>query len=87
MTVLLPSGDPSHEDTGVDIQGVGELDDVVDADVALAPLDSADVVAVEFRSFCELLLGPAVLFSQTADLLPEPESVGRKGGRHGSRTV
>ena len=83
----LPSGDPSHEDTGVDAQSVGELDDVVDADVALTPLDSADVVPVEVRSFCELLLGPAVFFSELADLVPEPDSVGRRGRWHGSRTV
>ncbi len=45
---------------------MGELDDVDQGNVALAPLDSADVVAVQVRQFGEALLRQAALSAQFA---------------------
>jgi hypothetical protein len=48
---------------------MSQSDDVEQADVAFAPLDSSDIVSVQVRQLCEALLRKAALHPQFADAL------------------
>jgi hypothetical protein len=50
---------------------MSKSDDVEQANVAFAPLDSPDIVSVQVRQLCEALLRKAALRPQFADALAE----------------
>jgi hypothetical protein len=66
------------------VESLGEGDDVEQAEVALAALDAADVVAVQAGSLGELLLGEAALHAEFADTRSEEHArvLGSRGGSH-----
>lgn len=58
--------------------------DVIQTDVPFAPLDPADVVAVQAGPFGQTLLGQAPIVAETADSPPEGQAMGGDGsGRPG----
>jgi hypothetical protein len=59
---------------------MGKLHDIEQADVPLAALDPAHIVAMQFRQLRELLLRQLALHSQLADTPSEYDS--RVGIRH-----
>jgi hypothetical protein len=56
---------------GGNAQGGGEVEDVVESDVAMAAFDAADIGPVEARPLGELLLGEAAGQSKRTDARPE----------------
>ena len=57
---------PTHQPTGVGVEGVGDAEDVVEAEVALAAFDLADVRPVQGGALGQLLLGQAQLLAAGA---------------------
>ena len=57
---------PIHQPTGVGVEGVGDAEDVVEAEVALAAFDLADVRPVQGSALGQLLLGQAHLLAAGA---------------------
>jgi len=53
------------------VEGVCERDDVEQRDIALAPLDSANVVAMEVCQFGKFFLGKALLKAELAHVNSE----------------
>lgn len=54
---------PAHQSTGVGVEGVGDAEDVVEAEVALAAFDLADVRPVQGGALGQLLLRQAQLLA------------------------
>ena len=71
VAVVRPSR-PGHSGNGIHqicrshAQSVGQPDDVEQADVAFATLDSADIIPMQFGEFCQALLRQTTLYSQLA---------------------
>jgi len=61
----------AKQDPGFHAEGLGQRVDVVEADVALATLHTADIVPVQTGSFGEILLRPASLVPESPDCVPE----------------
>ena len=57
---------PAHQPTSVGVEGVGDAEDVVEAEVALAAFDLADVRPVQGGALGQLLLGQAQLLAAGA---------------------
>ena len=57
---------PSHQISGVDVEGAGDAQDVVEAEVALAALDLADECPVQFGLVSQGLLGQSQLLASSA---------------------
>ena len=57
---------PTHQPTGVGVEGVGDAEDVVEAEVALAAFDLADVRPVQGGALGQLLLRQAQLLAAGA---------------------
>ena len=57
---------PAHQPTGVGVEGVGDAEDVVEAEVALAAFDLADVRPVQGGALGQLLLRQAQLLAAGA---------------------
>ena len=57
---------PTHQPAGVGVEGVGDAEDVVEAEVALAAFDLADVRPVQGGALGQLLLGQAQLLTAGA---------------------
>lgn len=72
----LPS-QTSHQLPGIAVQALGDAHDVVQAEVALATLDLADVGPVQVAALGQLFLGQLQLF--TAQAHPSAELT-RDGG-------
>ena len=56
MSILLLHLQPTHQPTSVGVEGVGDAEDVVEAEVALAAFDLADVRPVQGGALGQLLL-------------------------------
>ena len=57
---------PTHQPAGVGVEGVGDAEDVVEAEVALATFDLADVRPVQSGALGQLLLRQAQLLAAGA---------------------
>ena len=57
---------PTHQPAGVGVEGGGDAEDVVEAEVALAAFDLADVRPVQGSALGQLLLRQAQLFTAGA---------------------
>ena len=57
---------PAHQPAGVGVEGVGDAEDVVEAEVALAAFDLADVRPVQGGALGQLLLRQAQLLAAGA---------------------
>ena len=57
---------PTHQPAGVGVEGVGDAEDVVKAEVALAAFDLADVRPVQGGALGQLLLRQAQLLAAVA---------------------
>lgn len=66
MPILLLHLQPAYQPTCVGIEGVGDAEDVVKAEVALATFDLADVRPVQGGALGQLLLGQAQLLAAGA---------------------
>lgn len=63
------SRDRLHQLHGFHTKCMSKSDDVEQANVAFAALDSPDIVSVQVRQLCEALLRKAALHPQFADAL------------------
>lgn len=66
MPIFLLHLQPTHQPTGVGVEGVGDAEDVVEAEVALAAFDLADVRPVQGGALGQLLLRQAQLLAAGA---------------------
>lgn len=74
-----------EEVAGREVERRGEPVDVVERDVALSALDSADIRSVESRRVSERLLAESALSPERPDALAELQTVSRDLGGHSSK--
>jgi hypothetical protein len=77
--LLEPHSGVPEQVGGGNAQGGGEVEDVVESDVAMAAFDAADIGPVEARPLGELLLGEAAGQSKRTDARPEGGTSGAVG--------
>ena len=65
--LLRGSGDRVQKIHGAYAQRMRQLDDIEQTDVAFAPLDSADVIAMQIGQFRQMFLRQPALDSQFTD--------------------
>ena len=76
MPILLLHLQPTHQPTSVGGEGVGDAEDVVEAEVALPTLDLPDVGPMQSCSFGQALLAESLR-------LPGGANAVAKGPSHG----
>ena len=79
QTPVSPSREICEQVAGLDGQSFCQLDDVLQRDVPLAALDTADVVAVQSGALGQFFLGIAPLVAE----LPQPGAKSRLNGAWG----